>query len=138
MDNWLIILGVAPFLIGMGGSVARRLVLGDDKIPLDQLPHAKKLYKATLPLHAMSVGAGLGFVGHRFGLPVPDAFGTEVGGEVLAYALSGGIAVIGYDSIVKTIRRILESYRVPAAMLPAEPQQPQVDPVDQPQDPTGT
>jgi hypothetical protein len=40
-------------------------------------------------------------------------FGIEVGGSTLAYALSGGVAIIGYDSIVKTLKRIIEAYKGP-------------------------
>lgn len=112
MDSWLIILGVAPFLIGMGGQVARNIVLGEDT---SKKPHKswKRIYKITLPLHAISVGSAVGFVGHKLGLPVPEAFGTEIGGSTLAYALSGGVAIIGYDSIVKTLKRIIEAYKGP-------------------------
>lgn len=113
MDNWLIILGVTPFLIGMGGQVARNIVLGEDSSN-KPLKGWKRIYRVTLPLHAISVGSTVGFVGHKFGLPVPEMFGTEVGGSTLAYALSGGVAIIGYDSIVKTLKRIIEAYKGPS------------------------
>jgi len=114
MDNWLIILGVAPFLIGMAVQVTRNIVLGEDSSK-KQLKGWRKIYKITLPLHAISFGSAIGFFGYRFGLPVPEIFGNEVGGIVLAYALSGGIAIVGYDSIVKTLKRIIEVYKGPSS-----------------------
>jgi len=36
----------------------------------------------------------------------------------LAYALSGGVAIIGYDSIVKTLKRIIEAYKGPSSKPP--------------------
>jgi hypothetical protein len=112
MDSWIIILGVVPFLIGMGGQVARNIVLGE-KVSKTSLRGWKRIYSVTLPLHAISVGSAVGLVGHKFGLPVPEMFGIEVGGSTLAYALSGGVAIIGYDSIVKTLKRIIEAYKGP-------------------------
>lgn len=109
----MIVLGVAPFLIGMGGRVARNLII-DEKSLKKGLKGWRWAYKATLPLHAMGVGAVIGFFGHRFGLPVPGAFGDEVVGSVLAYTTSGGVAVVGYDSIVKTLKNIIEGYRGPS------------------------
>lgn len=113
MDSWLIILGIAPFLIGMGGRVARNIII-DEKSLKKGLKGWRRVYKATLPLHAMGVGAVIGFFGHKLGLPVPEAFGTEVAGSVLAYTTSGGVAVVGYDSIVKTLRNIIEAYKGPS------------------------
>jgi len=110
MDSWLIILGVAPFLIGMCGQVAKNITL-DEKTLKKSLKGWKRIYKLTLPLHAIGAGIAIGFVGYKFGIPVPDAFGTEIGGSILAYALSGGIAIVGYDSIVKTLLRIIETYK---------------------------
>jgi len=113
MDSWIIILGVAPFLIGMGGKVARNVVL-NEKSQKNGLKGWRWFYKATLPLHAMGVGAALGFFAPRLGLPVPEVFGTEVGGSVLAYTMSGGVAVVGYDSIVKTLKNIIEAFKGPS------------------------
>jgi hypothetical protein len=112
MNDWIIILGVAPFLIGMGGKVARDLVL--NKSSKKELKGWRWLYKTTLPLHAMAVGSVLGFSAPKLGLPIPEVFGTEIGGYLLAYTLSGGVAVIGYDSIVKTLRSVIEAYRNPS------------------------
>lgn len=109
MNSWIIILGIAPFLIGMSGQVARSAVLGDKK-PAKSLKGWRRVYHATLPMHALSVGAAIGIAGYKFGAPVPSVFGEEIAGSVLAYTLSGGVSVIGYDVIVKTLRRMLESY----------------------------
>jgi len=32
----------------------------------------------------------------------------------LAYTMSGGVAVVGYDSIVKTLKNIIEAYKGPS------------------------
>ncbi len=111
MENWIIILGVTPFLIGMGGKVAYNIVLKDHAEGKNKLKGWRWVYKITLPLHAMGVGAILGLIGPRVGLPVPELFGSEIGGSVLAYMMSGGVAIIGYDSIVKTLKAIIEAYR---------------------------
>jgi len=112
MDSWIIILGVAPFIIGMGGKVARNIVLNEKSLK-NGLKGWRWFYKTTLPLHAMGVGAILGFFAPRTGLPIPEVFGTEVGGSILAYTMSGGVAVVGYDSIVKTLKTIIQTYKNP-------------------------
>ena len=119
MDSWLIILGVVPFLIGRCGQVVKNIAL-DEKTLKKSLKGWKKIYKLTLPLHAIGVGVTIGFVGYKFGIPVPAAFGTEIGGCMLAYALSGATAIVGYDSIVKTLLRIIEAYK--GAKDPIDPE----------------
>lgn len=118
---WLITLGVAPFIIGMAGQVAQNLVLGKGngvggkltKAQVAELKGWKKFYHTTLAWHALLVGALIGLVGFSFGLPVPVAFGEGLAGCVLAYTFSGGVSIVGYDTIVKTIRRVLENYQGP-------------------------
>lgn len=126
MDGWIIVLGVVPFLIGMCGQVARKLVLGTEK-PKNGWRGWRKVYWATLPIHAMLVGGGTGFLLYKFGAPVPDVFGKELGGYILGYTLSGGVSVVGYDVIVKTIRRILGSFKF-------APESGQPDPLSTPRD----
>jgi hypothetical protein len=109
MDSWLIILGVAPFLIGMTIQVVRNLVLKEDTNLKKR--SWKWFYKITLPLHSMCIGALIGLAGYESGLPVPEIFGDKIGGAVLAYMMSGGVAVIGYDSIVKTLKRLIGTYK---------------------------
>lgn len=77
------------------------------------------------------VGAWTGLIGHKYGLPVPDAFGDKLAGSILAYTMSGGVSVVGYDAIVKTLRRLLGSYKLP------EEQRQQPPPTDPSVDRTG-
>lgn len=119
MQDWIIVLGVVPFIIGMCGQVARNIVLGNNQRQGDVRTGIKRLYWATLPLHALGVGAWVGTIGYKYGLPVPEAFGDTMAGSILAYTMSGGISVVGYDAIVKTIRRMLDSYR---GQQPTEPE----------------
>jgi len=114
MQDWLIILGVVPFIIGMCGQVVRNVVLGNKRRESDAHSGWRRIYWATLPLHALAVGAWTGLIGYKYGLPVPQAFGDTLAGSILAYTTSGGISVVGYDAIVKTIRRMLETYKGPA------------------------
>lgn len=107
MQDWLIVMGVVPFIIGMCGQVARNIVLGNKRRESDGHTGWRRIYWATLPLHALAVGAGIGLIGYEHGLPIPSAFGKTLAGSILAYTLSGGVSVVGYDAIVKTIRRML-------------------------------
>lgn len=114
---WIITLGVAPFVLGMAGQVAQKLILGPNKptkVQIEALSKWKKVYHVTIPWHALLVGALIGLVGFPLGIPVPPVFGEAIGGAVLAYAFSGGVSIIGYDTIVKTLKRILESYKGPS------------------------
>lgn len=113
MQDWLIILGVVPFIIGMCGQVVRNLILGNRRRETDAHVGWRRIYWATLPLHALIVGALTGIVGFKYGLPVPKAFGETLAGSILAYTTSGGVSVVGYDAIVKTLRRMLEAYKGP-------------------------
>lgn len=109
MQEWILVLGAVPFIIGMCGQVARNIVLGNKRRESDVRTGWRRIYWATLPLHALTVGAWVGLIGYKYGIPVPKVFGETMAGSILAYTTSGGIAVIGYDAIVKTIRRILEN-----------------------------
>ena len=117
MQDWLIILGVVPFIIGMCGQVVRNIVLGNKRRESDGHTGWRRIYWATLPLHALAVGAWTGLLGYKYGLPVPAAFGNTLAGSILAYTMSGGVSVVGYDAIVKTLRRMLETYKSPAIEL---------------------
>lgn len=62
----------------------------------------------TYKAHALVVGALVGGLGSFIGLPVPEAFGSELGGSILAYTFAGGVAMVAYPSIVGTIRNTIE------------------------------
>jgi hypothetical protein len=98
----------------MCGQVVRNIILGNKRRESDGHVGWRRIYWATLPLHALAVGAGVGLIGYEYGLPVPIAFGKTLAGSILAYTLSGGVSVVGYDAIVKTLRRMLETYKGPA------------------------
>lgn len=113
---WIITLGVVPFIIGMAGQVVQKLVLGSTKLTKAQaaeLKGWKKFYHTTLAWHALLVGMFIGLVGFSLGIPVPAVFGSSLGGCMLAYTFSGGVSIVGYDTIVKTLRRTLENYKLP-------------------------
>ena len=109
MQDWIVIFGIVPFIIGMCGQVARNIVLGNKRRQSDGHTGWRKIYWITLPLHALAVGAWVGFIGYKYGLPVPKVFGTTEAGTILAYTTSGGVSVVGYDVIVKTLTRMLPS-----------------------------
>jgi len=105
MSPWIPLLSAA-FIIGMLGEVAKKLV---NAKPGDK--GLKGVYIVTYKAHALFVGALLGLA--LFGLkgPVPEVFGVECGGYVLAYATAGGIAMVGYASIVGVIKSAIENFR---------------------------
>jgi len=95
-------LWVTAIVIGMLGEVAKKLVrakAGDKGW--------RGVYYATYRAHAIVVGAGIGALSCAgIDLPVGEGF-AEGAGPVLYYACSGALAMIGYDAIVKTIRKTL-------------------------------
>lgn len=107
MDNlvmeWIVVLLVVPLIIGMAGQVAQRLVgakRGD--------PGWRGIYVVTVPWHAMLVGAGVGFAMFKLQGPIPEVFGSAVGGYLLAYTMSGAVSIVGYDTIVKVFKNFLD------------------------------
>lgn len=100
-----------PFIIGMGGEVSKKLIVPAG----DSSTGWKRMFWITFPLHAMLMGALLGIPMHKFGVPVPSAFGTELLGAMIAGTMSGAISTVGYSSIVKTLKRFLSSYVGPSS-----------------------
>lgn len=109
MNEWIVSIFVLPLIIGMGGEVSKKFVSTSS----DLSKGWKRIYWITFPLHAMCIGALLGVPIHKFGVPVPEAFGKELMGSVLAGTMSGAISTVGYSSIVKTLKRLLSSYSGP-------------------------
>jgi hypothetical protein len=110
MQEWILVLGVVPFIIGMCGQVVRTLFL-KGPIPSGGWKGWRRVYWTTLPLHALAMGMWVGFIGHKYGLPVPSVFGHSEAGTMLAYTTSGGVSVVAYDAIVKTLKRTLGGYK---------------------------
>lgn len=106
IQPWIIAL-VQSMFVGMGGSVMKKLVLRD-KSNYDETTNtwkgAKGVFVVTLPLQAVAVGALLGMVLHKLGLPIHPAFGTELGGAVVHGAAAGMMSVFGYDAFVDRIQ----------------------------------
>lgn len=124
---WIITMGIVPFIIGLAGQTSRRIVLGKDKLTkaeIAKLEGWRKWYYLTFTWHALFVGFLVGLIGFYLGIPVPALFGTELGGSLVAYTFSGGVSIIAYDTIVKTIQRVISVYQPPAqvsTMLPPPP-----------------
>lgn len=121
---WILVLGVVPFIIGLSGQTARRIALGKDKptkAEVAALVGWRKWYYLTFTWHALLVGFLFGIAAFYLGIPVPDIFGTAVGGSMLAGTLSGGISIIAYDTIVKTFQRIIAVYQPPVGVSPVTP-----------------
>lgn len=119
--EWLVIFLIAPALIGFVGSLVKRSVLGpksewpaarpkrrgDTPMPGSGFAGFQRFYFVTLGWHPLLAGLVVGLIGHWIGLPSPGAFGTGYAGTILAYSFAGMVASVGYDAIVKTIRRII-------------------------------
>lgn len=109
INEYVVIALFVPLMIGICGEVAQKLILGPKhRWPKDGFPGWRGVYYVTVPTHAVLVGACVGLIGHPWGLPVPAAFGVDLGGAVLAYAVAGALSASYYDVIVKTGRRVIE------------------------------
>lgn len=115
---------VAAVVIGMAGEVAKKLVLGSGPMPATGYRGLKGVYYVTYKVHALVVGAAIGYIGHAFGgMPLPEAFSTDgPSGAILNYAGTGAAAMLGYAGLVGTLKnhfknraQIRESMRPPAA-----------------------
>lgn len=141
MFEWIVILLVVPFIIGMVGALVKRHVLGPksewpvrapeppvppggayrDNVKPKTFPPGsgftgfRRFYFVTLGWHPLVVGALVGLVGHFIGIPVPPGFSDSIGGALVAYLFAGGVASIGYDTIVKTIKRIISGISIAGA-----------------------
>jgi hypothetical protein len=101
--GWAIIAIVAPLIIGMAGEVAKKLTGA----------HAgargwRGVYYVTYRAHALLAGALLGWVMHLTAGPLPAAFGEELGGYLMAYTFSGGVSMVAYDVIIKSIEALVK------------------------------
>ncbi|MBN8609130.1 MAG: hypothetical protein J0L92_00995 [Deltaproteobacteria bacterium] len=108
-STWITVL-----IIGTMGEVAKVLILGPKKSwPRDADGHFafrgwRGAYAATYKVHALAVGALLGFVP---GVPVITALQSDgVAGAVLQYSGNGALAMVAYASLVGTIKGVIERY----------------------------
>jgi len=109
MNDWIVHIFIMPFIIGMGGEVSKKLIVTSGSASSGW----KKIFWITFPLHSMIFGGLLGIPMHKFNVPVPEAFGKELLGAIIAGTMSGAISTVGYSSIVKTLKRFLSTYAGP-------------------------
>jgi hypothetical protein len=104
--SWLTIFLFLPFIIGMLGEVVQRLVLPGE-MPKAGWPGWRGVYFVTYKAHALAVGAGFGSLLFLAAIPWPkDVFGEGIGGAMFAGAVSGGVAMVAYASIVGSIKNL--------------------------------
>lgn len=101
--EWITVLIILPFIIGMLGEIVKKLVLRG-KMPADGWPGWRGVYYVTYRAHALAVGAGMGTGCAALGIPLPGLFGPTLAGGALAGAFAGGVAMVAYAGIVKTIQ----------------------------------
>ncbi|MGD9749362.1 MAG: hypothetical protein AB7W59_00040 [Acidimicrobiia bacterium] len=101
--EWITVLIILPFIIGMLGEMAKKLILRG-KMPEAGWPGWRGVYYVTYRAHALAVGAGFGAGCAALGIPFPALFGGNVAGGALAGAFAGGVAMVAYAGIVKTIQ----------------------------------
>ena len=105
--EWIPVLLVAPFIIGMMGEVVKGLAL-PGKMPETGWVGWRGIFFVTYKAHALAVGALAGLVAATLNIPWPkEVFGEGLGGGALAYCFSGGVAMVGYASIVGVIRNAI-------------------------------
>jgi hypothetical protein len=87
----------------MMGEIVKKLVLRGP-MPKTGWPGWRGVYYVTYRAHALAVGAGFGAGCAALTIPFPALFGGSVAGGALAGAFAGGVAMVGYATIVKTIQ----------------------------------
>lgn len=109
MSSWLVVGIVLPLIIGMMGEVFKNLVLVGPT-PKGGWLGWRGVYFVTYKFHALIVGGIFGFFMFISEVPWPiDVFGKSLGSAVLAGTFAGGVAMVGYQSIVGTIRNSIEN-----------------------------
>jgi hypothetical protein len=101
--EWITVLIILPFIIGMMGEIVKKLVLRGP-MPKTGWPGWRGVYYVTYRAHALAVGAGFGAACAAVAIPFPELFGGTVAGGALAGAFAGGVAMVAYATIVKTIQ----------------------------------
>jgi hypothetical protein len=106
---------IAALIIGTLGEVTKRFVLGSTKERQKAAAASgwRRIYYVTLPAHPVIAGALIGLIPW-----LPPAEGLEKEGYELAarigtYSLAGIVCKIGYDTMVSTILRAIQSRGAP-------------------------
>lgn len=107
--DWIILLIVVPFVFGFVGSIVKNTVLGPKPWDYARLSWFQRAYYKSLAWHMVFTGVGAGAIAWAFHGPVPEVFGTTLLGYLIAGLFAGGVSMIGYALIVKTIRRMIGS-----------------------------
>lgn len=114
LSSWAVIPAGALILGAFLESITRMLdALLRWVAPDGEAPKRWRIaYRLARPFLLMLLGVLLGVVGHPLGAPVPDAFGSELGGSILTYVLSAVLALIAYDALKAAVLRSVEWVRV--------------------------
>lgn len=102
---WFVILVVIPFCIGFVGGIVKRTVLGKKPWDAEKFNWFQKLYFKTLAWHPVFVALPLWLA--FWGAGWPHIFGDNLLAYGTAALFSAGVAIVGYQLIVKTIRRMI-------------------------------
>lgn len=100
---------IALLVIGTIHETGKQLVLGKKhKWPKDGFKGWKGVYRVTMKLHSLILGALFGLIP---GLPVTSGLATEgISGSVMFYLGAGAAAMVGYASVVGTVKDLLANY----------------------------
>ena len=113
LADWIVLPGAALIFGAVLEAITRALDAALRLVLRGEEPSRRwrATYALARPFLLIAAGIVVGFVAHPLGAPVPEAFGTEVGGAVLTYALSATLALIGYDKIKAAVLASIHVYR---------------------------
>jgi len=100
---------VAMLVIGTLHETGKQLVLGPkNKWPKDGFRGWKGVYWVTRKIHSLILGALFGLIP---GVPVIEVLATEgAAGAVIFYMGAGAGAMVGYASVVGTLKDVFTNY----------------------------
>lgn len=105
--DWLILLVVVPFVFGFVGGIVKSTVLGPKPWDYGRFNWFQKGYYKSIAWHPVFTGVGAGAIAWALQGPLPEVFGTSLVGYLTAGLFAGGVSIVGYALIVKTIRRMI-------------------------------